>query len=104
MLHLSSGISFGVDVAYLLEFQGTFQGNGVIDAPAQVEEVAGIRELLCNFHYGTASLKDRLHLVGYLHDVPANSDSVFPVQRTLGSAQGKCNKRQYHGLAGECFG
>jgi hypothetical protein len=42
VLHLAGRVAFGVDVGDLLQLQGALQGDGVVDAPAQVEEVRGI--------------------------------------------------------------
>ncbi len=42
MLHLPSGIALRMDVADLLQLEGTFQGNGVIDAAAEVDDCASV--------------------------------------------------------------
>jgi hypothetical protein len=34
MLHLAGGVAFGVDVGDLLELEGTFEGDGAVDAAA----------------------------------------------------------------------
>ena len=39
VLHLACGICLGVDIGYLLELERPFHGDGVVDAPAEVEEV-----------------------------------------------------------------
>ena len=39
VLHLASGVAFGVDVGDLLELEGAFEGDGVVDAAAEEEEV-----------------------------------------------------------------
>ena len=39
MLHLSGGIPFGMDVGDLLQFEGAFERNGIVDAAAEVEEI-----------------------------------------------------------------
>ena len=41
MLHLSGGVALGVDVADLLELERALEGDGVVDAAAQEEEVVG---------------------------------------------------------------
>ena len=41
VLHLAGGVAFGVDVGDLLELEGAFEGDGVVDAAAEEEEVAG---------------------------------------------------------------
>ena len=41
MLHLAGGVAFGVDVGDLLELEGAFEGDGVVDASAEEEEVVG---------------------------------------------------------------
>src|SRR6185437_8636873 len=46
VLHLAGGVAFGVDVGDLLELEGAFEGDGVVDAAAEEEEVAGVIELL----------------------------------------------------------
>ena len=44
MLHFAGRVALGVDVADLLELQGAFQGNRVVDAPAQEDHVLGVGE------------------------------------------------------------
>ena len=41
VLHLAGGVAFGVDVGDLLELEGTLEGDGVVDAAAEEEEVIG---------------------------------------------------------------
>ena len=41
VLHLAGGVAFGVDVGDLLELEGAFEGDGVVDAAAEEEEVVG---------------------------------------------------------------
>ncbi len=45
VLHLAGGVAFGVDVGDLLELEGAFEGDGVVDAAAEEEEVARVVEL-----------------------------------------------------------
>ena len=45
MLHFAGGIAFGVDVGNLLELERAFEGDGVVDAAAEIEEVAGVEKL-----------------------------------------------------------
>ena len=49
MLHLARRVAFGVDVGDLLELEGSFEGDGVVDAAAEEEEVAGGGEMLREF-------------------------------------------------------
>jgi hypothetical protein len=35
VLHLAGGIAFGVDVGDLFELEGSFEGDGVVDASAE---------------------------------------------------------------------
>ena len=44
VLHFAGGVAFGVDVADLLELEGTLEGDGVVDAAAEKEEVLDIAE------------------------------------------------------------
>ncbi len=46
MFHFSGGVAFGVDVADFLELEGAFEGDGVVDAAAEEEEVVDAGELL----------------------------------------------------------
>jgi hypothetical protein len=41
VLHLAGGVAFGVDVGDLLELERAFERDGVVDAAAEEEEVAG---------------------------------------------------------------
>ena len=42
VLHLAGGVAFGVDVGNFLELERAFEGDGVVDAAAEEEEVAGV--------------------------------------------------------------
>ena len=44
VLHLACRVAFGVDVGDLLELEGAFERDRVVDAAAEEEEVAGVRE------------------------------------------------------------
>ena len=46
MLHFAGGIAFGVDVGDLLELERAFEGDGEMDAAAEVEEIARSGEAL----------------------------------------------------------
>ncbi len=46
VLHLACGVAFGVDVGDLLQLESAFEGDGVVDAPAEEEEVVGSVEEL----------------------------------------------------------
>jgi len=39
--NLAGGVAFGVDVGDLLELECAFEGDGVVDAAAEEEEVVG---------------------------------------------------------------
>src|ERR1700739_3876382 len=41
VFHLAGGVAFGVDVGDLLELERAFEGDGVVDAAAEEEEVVG---------------------------------------------------------------
>ena len=47
VLEFSRRIGFGMDVGDFLEFQGSFQCNGVMDAPAKEECIVEPGELVC---------------------------------------------------------
>src|SRR5258706_5977789 len=40
VLHLAGGIPFGVNVADLLELERTFQGDWIVDAPSEEQEIS----------------------------------------------------------------
>src|ERR1039458_7644440 len=42
VLHLAGGVAFGVDVGNFLELERAFERDGVVDAAAEEEEVAGV--------------------------------------------------------------
>ncbi len=45
MLHFARWIAFGVDIGNLLEFERAFQGDGIIDAAAEIEKIMAVHEL-----------------------------------------------------------
>ena len=47
VLHLAGGVAFGVDVADLLQLERAFEGDGVVDAATEEEEIARGAERLC---------------------------------------------------------
>ena len=49
VLHLAGGVAFGVDVGDLLELERAFEGDGVVDAAAEEEEVVGVGEVAGEF-------------------------------------------------------
>ena len=46
MLHLPGRITLGVDVADLLQLQGPFQGDRIVDAPTEEDHVLGVAEVV----------------------------------------------------------
>ena len=63
MLHLAGGVAFGVDVGDLLELEGAFEGDGEVDAAAEVEEVAGGGEALGELaHWSSTGAEDLFDL------------------------------------------
>jgi len=45
VFHFAGGVAFGVDVGDLLELECAFEGDGVVDAATEEEEVARVGEL-----------------------------------------------------------
>ena len=45
VLHFAGRVAFGVDVRDFLELQRTFEGDRVVDAPAQIEKISKTKEL-----------------------------------------------------------
>ena len=46
MLHFAGRVAFGVDVGNFLELERAFEGDGEMDAAAEVEKVARVGEAL----------------------------------------------------------
>ena len=44
MFHFAGGIAFGMDVGDFFELECAFEGDGEVDAAAEVEEVASMGE------------------------------------------------------------
>ena len=63
MLHLPSGIAFGVDVGNLLELQRALQGDRIVNSAPQVEEVTVTEKLLREFFNILVMLQNGLDLV-----------------------------------------
>ena len=78
VLHLAGGVAFGVDVGDLLELEGAFEGDGVVDAAAEEEEVAGgaegLGELAALSIYGTQNL---LNFSGDFRKLGDEVDGLF---------------------------
>ena len=63
MLHLAAGVPLGVDVRDLLQLERALERHGEVDAPAQIQRVAGLGVTL-------RECPDlRLHLEGPRHEV-----------------------------------
>ena len=62
VLHLGSRIAFGVNVGDFLQFQCTFQGQGIVVAAPKVEAIPGIGEDGGKEGYLLIGLEGLLHL------------------------------------------
>ena len=51
VFHLAGRIALGVDVGDFLEFQGTFKGNGIVDATAEIQKIGVALEPAGNFFH-----------------------------------------------------
>ena len=68
VLHLAGGVALGVDVGDLFELEGALERDGVVDAAAEEEEVAGVGELFCQVEA----------------DVVDGAEDLFELARDLG--------------------
>ena len=75
VLHFAGGIAFGVDVGNFLEFEGAFEGDGIMNAAAEIEKI-GVAEKLLGESLVKPSfvhLEDHFHFVGnareFLHQL-----------------------------------
>ena len=47
MLHFAGRITFRVDVGNLLELERTFEGDGIVNAAAEIEKIGAAEKLSC---------------------------------------------------------
>ena len=52
VLELAAGVAFGVEIGGLLELEGAFAGDGVVNAAAEEEEVLGFAVLVGDAVHG----------------------------------------------------
>ena len=64
VLHLGCRIALGVNIGYLLEFQGSFQGYRIIVSASHIDEIVGISEHCSYPGYLLVMLEYLLYLVG----------------------------------------
>ena len=70
VLHFAGGVALGVDVGDFLEFQGPFQGYGVVKAPPEVQEVLGVHIGLGDFPDLHVQVQGLLHPGGQVYQLP----------------------------------
>ena len=64
VFHFGGGVAFGVDVGDFFEFEGAFEGGGVVVAAPEVDEVAGVGEGFGKVGNGGGLLQDLGDVVG----------------------------------------
>ena len=81
VFHLPGRVAFGVDVADLFELERAFEGDGVVDATAEIEEVGGLEELVGQLLVFAVAVEDAAGQVGQVGGI---ADQL--TQRSLRSA------------------
>ena len=104
VLHLGGGVAFGVDVGDFLEFEGTFEGHGVVVAAAEVDEVLAVGEHLGELVDVLVVLEGPLHLVGNLLELVDEHVEHLVAEGLFLLGDGEAEEAEGDDLAGEGLG
>ncbi len=66
VFHLGCRVAFGMDIGDFFELEGAFEGDGIVVAAAQIDEVFAVGEHLGELVDVFVVLKCPLYFVGYL--------------------------------------
>ena len=104
MLHFAGRVAFGVDVGNFLELQGAFQGQGVVDAPGQVQEIGGLEVFLADRLNLGVGFEDFLEDVRQAHEFPDHGLARFRLEPSPVVGQVHGQQIQADELGGEGLG
>ena len=65
VFHFGGGVTLGMYVAYLFQFQGAFQCYWIVYASAQIQKIVGVGEESGNVFYLVILFQHPLHFLGY---------------------------------------
>ena len=104
MLHLRSRITLSVNVANLLQLQGTFQGYRILESAAQIDEIASVCKRTAQVSYFIVELQHLLHLGRNVPKLFCNLLIIVFADGTLLLTDGKCQEDKDGNLTGESLG
>ena len=106
MLHFARGIALGVNVRDFLELQRAFEGDRVVDAAREIEEIGVAKELAGQRFVGSGliGVQDRLDLVGDAGEVLHQSSGSFGGKGAAHVAQMKRDQHEGRELARKGLG
>src|SRR5881397_3488639 len=101
VLHLAAGVALGVDVRDLLQLQRALEGDGVLDAAAEIEEVGGVAEMAGQGGDLGVELQRLLDQARDLHQVPDALAHVLGGDRIALPAEPQAKQVHGHDHRGE---
>jgi hypothetical protein len=104
VLHFAGGVAFGVDVGDFFELERAFEGDGEVDAAAEVEKVAGVEKLLASSSHCWEHVRSISSILAGMRPVLRRAQGFGGVSwpRSLGQIEGEEEERG--DLGGEGFG
>ena len=104
MFQFPGGIGLGVDIGDLLELQGAFEGNRVVQAPADEEDILAGLEILGKVLDLRLGVQDLLHLPRQFQETAttlgARRPRCTPVLRQVNPQQIQAEQLRGIGLGG----
>lgn len=104
VFHLGCGVAFGVDVGDFLELECAFEGDGVVVAAAEVDEVACVGEHLGELVDAGVVLECPFHLLGYFVEFVDEHVVHVGGEGVLDFGDGEAEHDEGDDLSGEGFG
>ena len=104
VFHLSGGITLGVDVTYLLEFERTFHRYGEVVATSEIDEVLGVGESLGEVGDAFVLPEYALDLVGDLSEFAHDAQVLLLAHCAFLFAYAECEHCEGDNLCREGFG
>src|SRR5688572_30132519 len=103
MLHLTGGITFGMDVGDLFQLQRALEGDRKIDAASQVEKIRRPEILFRKLFNTVGVVKKMFELNRQLRQLLRVKTTLFLRERAAKSSEIQADQIKRNHLARECF-
>ncbi len=103
VLHFAGGVPLGVNVGDLLQLQSAFEGDGVVDAAAEVKKVIAPEKLAAELLDRFVGLENRFELVRDARELLQQHLRAIGGELAANLAEVERNENQRGQLGGESF-